>query len=174
MHPYEMATTMRERRKEESIKLNYGSLYSTVQSLDKRGLIAVQEVVRAGRRPERTIYAITEAGRLELDDWMSELVSTPVREYTSFEAGLSLLGVLEPDEAVRRLEERKDKLAQIVHTTQAMHELATKQGLARMHLIESEYTVMLREAELRWVTRLIEEIREGTLDGAQEWQEWHQ
>ncbi len=28
MHPYEMATTMRERAKHESIKLNYGSLYT--------------------------------------------------------------------------------------------------------------------------------------------------
>ena len=40
MHPYEMSTTMRERGKHESIKLNYGSLYSVVESLQKHGLIA--------------------------------------------------------------------------------------------------------------------------------------
>ncbi len=33
MHPYEMAATMRERHKEESIKLRYGSLYSVVEIL---------------------------------------------------------------------------------------------------------------------------------------------
>ena len=33
MHPYEMASTMRERGKEQSIKLNYGSLYTVVDSL---------------------------------------------------------------------------------------------------------------------------------------------
>ena len=38
MHPYEMSTTMRERGKHESIKLNYGSLYSVVESLQKHGL----------------------------------------------------------------------------------------------------------------------------------------
>ena len=37
MHPYEMSTTLRERHKEESIKLNYGSLYSVVSSLEKYG-----------------------------------------------------------------------------------------------------------------------------------------
>jgi len=33
MHPYEMATTMRERRKQSSIKLNYGSLYTVIEQL---------------------------------------------------------------------------------------------------------------------------------------------
>ena len=54
MHPYEMSTTMRERGKHESIKLNYGSLYSVVDSLHKHGLITTRETTRAGRRPERT------------------------------------------------------------------------------------------------------------------------
>ena len=39
MHPYEISTTLRTRGKEESIKLNYGSLYSVVESLRKHGLI---------------------------------------------------------------------------------------------------------------------------------------
>lgn len=173
MHPYEMATTMRERRKEESIKLNYGSLYSVVQSLEKRGLIAVDEVIKDGRRPERTVYTITSAGSLELEDWLSELIAKPVPEYTSFEAGLSLLGVLSPDEALRRLDERRLNLEVLLQTTKAIHELATKEGLARMHLIESEYVQVLRRAELAWVSGLIEEIREGTFENLPEWREWH-
>lgn len=173
MHPYEMATTMRERRKEESIKLNYGSLYSTVQSLDKRGLISVKSTTRDGKRPERTIYAITEAGKLELDDWMSELIATPAREYTSFEAGLSLLPVLEPAEAVRRLEERVAKLGEWLLMAAAVHELAAKQGLPRLLVIESEYTVMQKTAELEWTKSLIEEIKDGTLQGIADWHEWH-
>ena len=35
MHPYEMATTMRERHKDESIKLNYGSLYTAIEGLQR-------------------------------------------------------------------------------------------------------------------------------------------
>src|SRR5215216_5637587 len=91
MHPYEMSSTMRERVKEESIKLNYGSLYSVVDSLLRHGLIEVQETVREGRRPERTVYAVTDLGRTEFVDWLSELVAVPVKEFTQFEAALSLL-----------------------------------------------------------------------------------
>ena len=51
MHPYEISTTLRTRGKEKSIKLNYGSLYSVVESLQKHGLIAARETTRDGRRP---------------------------------------------------------------------------------------------------------------------------
>ena len=59
MHPYEMSTTLRHRSKEESIRLNYGSLYAVVESLRKKGLIAVGETLREGNRPERTVYELT-------------------------------------------------------------------------------------------------------------------
>ena len=39
MHPYEIATTLRQRQKHESVRLNYGSLYGVVESLEKRRLI---------------------------------------------------------------------------------------------------------------------------------------
>ena len=62
MHPYEMAATMRTRGHDESIKLNYGSLYTVVESLARRGLIEPREPERDGRRPERTVYTITDGG----------------------------------------------------------------------------------------------------------------
>jgi DNA-binding PadR family transcriptional regulator len=174
MHPYEMASSMRTRRKEESIRLNYGSLYSVVESLEKRGLIKAVETVREGNRPERTIYAITEPGKLELFDWLSELISTPAKDYTGFEAGLSLLPVLPPDEVIRLLEERRLKLEQRLHADAALRELAVKQDLPRLMLIEWEYTDMLRRAELAWVDGLIDELRAGTFEGLDLWRLWHE
>src|SRR4051812_4443226 len=91
MHPYEISTTLRTRGKEKSIKLNYGSLYAVAESLQKHGLIAARETTRDGRRPERTVYEITGAGVEEFEDWLAELLSTPVRDFTSLEAGGSPL-----------------------------------------------------------------------------------
>ena len=82
-HPYEISTKLRTRGKESSIKLNFGSLYSVVESLTKHGLIEAQGTVRDGKRPERTVYAITSEGRAELEDWLAELLSTPKKEYAS-------------------------------------------------------------------------------------------
>ena len=89
MYPYEMAATLRERGKDQAIKINWGSLYTVVQNMEKYGFIEAVEVVREGRQPERTTYQITDAGRAELKDWLRELLSVPEREYTRFEAALA-------------------------------------------------------------------------------------
>src|ERR671935_409945 len=59
MHPYEMRSLMRERGHERAFRLKEASLYDTVERLAGRGFIEPVEVNREGRRPERTIYAIT-------------------------------------------------------------------------------------------------------------------
>ena len=106
MHPYEMGVILKQRHKEESIKLRYGSLYTVIELLLRRAFIAARETGRDGRRPERTVYEITPAGRDELRTWMAELIAEPVKEYPQFEAALCLLPVLPPDEALALLRQR--------------------------------------------------------------------
>jgi DNA-binding PadR family transcriptional regulator len=170
MHPYEMATTLRERGKDQSIKLNYGSLYTVVEALQQHNLIVAQETEREGRRPERTIYRLTDAGRIELIDWVSELLSTPAKEYTHFEAGLSLAGVLPPDDIAALLEQRCRLLEiEIAQMRTALQFVQQQQGLARIYVIESEYVLAMREAELAWTRKIASEIRSGAVADLAEW-----
>ena len=162
MHPYEIAAQMRSCGVEMNIKLNYGSLYSVVEGLQREGLIVPQEVSRNGRLPERTIYAITEEGRAELLSWLRDLVRTPVKEYTRFAAGLSFLALLQPTEAVELLEERTRLLeAQVQEHRSRLHDYLT-QGLSRLFLVEDEHGLILQEAEIAWLRRLIADLRDGT------------
>ncbi|WP_131748711.1 PadR family transcriptional regulator [Frankia sp. Cppng1_Ct_nod] len=173
MHPYEMSTTLRERHKEDSIKLSHGSLYTVVDALARSGYISARETVREGRRPERTVYEITSSGRTELYDWMSELVSTPTKEYLRFEAALSMLAVLTPDDTIRLLTERRNRLMLQIEHTHAGEALAVREGLPRLFTLEAEYVSALAEAELRYVDELIKEISNGTLDGIHIWNAIH-
>lgn len=169
MHPYEVAQTLRGRYKHESIKLNYGSLYNVVEGLEKRGYIRVTETIREGRRPERTIYEITEAGSREFVDWLSALITTPVKEYLQFEAALSLLPALPPSEAVELLRQRAEDLETRLAFSRMSTESARARGLPRLFLLESEYMDALTEAELAYVRSLIKDIDSGTLDGIEVW-----
>jgi DNA-binding PadR family transcriptional regulator len=169
MHPYEMASTMRERGKEHSIKLNYGSLYTVVENLAKHGLIEAVEARREGRRPERTVYQLTDAGRVRLDAWMSELLAAPVKEYPQFEAALSLMPVLHPDHVLALLRQRTRALEKQIAMERFMLDTASKAGLPRLLLIESEYHLALRETELSWVRDLAGELEAGTLEGLDGW-----
>jgi DNA-binding PadR family transcriptional regulator len=174
MHPYEISTTLRTRGKEQSIKLNYGSLYAVVESLAKHGLIRPLETTREGRRPERTVYDITEAGASEHDDWLAELLSTPVREFTSLEAGLSLMPGLEPDEVARLLGERAERLRMQLRRIEATHAAMAEAGMPRLFMVESEFQAHMLEAELGYVTRLAEEIATDELPGTGVWRRIHE
>ncbi len=174
MHPYEISTTLRSRGKELSIKLNYGSLYSVVESLEKHGLIRARETTREGRRPERTVYEITDAGTIECEDWLAELISVPVREFTSLEAGLSLLPLLEPNEAARLLDDRAERLRIDLRGIDAAHAEAASMQLPDLFLIESVFRRTMLVAELEFVTTLARDIRSGAFKGTEWWRRIHE
>ncbi|MCQ0015408.1 PadR family transcriptional regulator [Actinomadura madurae] len=106
MYPYEVASSLRARGKDDDMAIKWGSLYRVVQNLEKYGFVEAVHSERQGARPERTVYRITEAGRAELVDWVRELVGETQREESRFKAGLSVLSVLSPDEAVELLRTR--------------------------------------------------------------------
>jgi DNA-binding PadR family transcriptional regulator len=172
MYPYEMAATLRQRGKDEAIKINWGSLYTVVQNLEKYGFIEAVDVAREGRQPERTTYQITDAGREELKDWVRQLISEPEREYTRFEAALGECAVLPPNELVGLLQRRLDALeATIVQHGAELEALVTQ--VPRLFLIESEYHLALRRAEAEWVRNLLKEFTDGSFPGIREWQHYH-
>jgi len=172
MYPYEMAATLRHRGKDQSMKINWGSLYTVVQNLEKHGFIETVEVGREGRQPERTTYQITDAGRAELTDWLRELISEPEREYTRFEAALAECAVLSPRELTDLLKQRLGALEAAIAEHQAGLE-TWGAGLPRLFLIESEYHLALRRAETEWVREVLKEFTDGTFPGLADWQRFH-
>jgi len=173
MHPYEMVAVMRERGQHESVRLRYSSLYSVVEALRREAWISPRETVREGRRPERTVYGLTEAGRAEFLGWLRELLREPVKEYTQFAAGLTFLAALPPSEALELLEERARLLEGEVGEIRSRLDAVMESGLSRVFLVENEHELVLREAELEWVRGLVREIGDETLGGLPEWKSFH-
>ena len=169
MHPYEISTLLRARGKDQSIKMNYGSLYSVVAALEKNGFIEALETVREGNRPERTVYQITGAGQAEFDDWLTELLGTTTREFHPLEAGLAYLPALRPDRAAELLEQRAKSIDADIEETTALHEQMASIDFPRIFWVESEFRLALLKAESAYVHQLAEEIRADTLGGSAFW-----
>jgi DNA-binding PadR family transcriptional regulator len=172
MHPYEMARVLRRTGKEHDMRIKWGSFYTVVRNLERHGFIEATGRDREGRRPERTIYAITDAGRAELRDWARELLAVPEAEQSRFEAALSVLGILGPDEATELLGERLRSLDADIAARAAALEQARSQ-VVRIFLVEAEYALAMRRAEAEWVRRLLVELTDGTLPGLAEWRDYH-
>lgn len=172
-HPYEMASVLKQRGKDADLPIKWGSLYTVVANLEKHGFLEAVESVKDGGRPERTVYRITDAGRAEFEDWVRELVGTLDREPPRFKSGLSMIGVLGPDQAIVQLRSRLAALSERVEALRASLD-QLRPVLPRLFLVEVEYDLAMTEAEARWARAFLEELTSGALPGIEAWRRYHE
>jgi DNA-binding PadR family transcriptional regulator len=162
MHPYEMQRLIREWHKDEYLDLKRGSLYHAIERLQRTGWIEAVETSREGRRPERTVYRLTDNGARGGIDWLCDLLARPLREPTQFFAALSFLPHLSPETVLDRLEERARLLeSEVASLDEVLRRMVPRIG--RLVLVEVEYSRAMRQAELAWVRSLMDDLRSGAL-----------
>jgi DNA-binding PadR family transcriptional regulator len=163
MHPYEMTQLMRERRVDYRVKLRPGSLYHTVERLEGQGIIEIVDTQRQGRRPERTVYGLTEAGRDLFVEQARAMLAAPAQEYPQYPVALSAAAELECDDALEQLRMRVVGLrAQIAADQVVIDHVLTKQ-LPKMYWIDYAFVHHQRQSELDWTERLIGDLESGRI-----------
>jgi DNA-binding PadR family transcriptional regulator len=161
-HTYEMHRMMIDTHKDFVTGLPR-SLYHAVDRLLRAELICVRETVRPGVRPERTVYALSEAGRAELGARVQRLLAHPDPDATLFVAALSFVACLSRDQVREALRARECALAQqVLGLDEAM--AAIPDSLPRLLTIETEYERGRLDAERDWVRALIADIESKRLD----------
>ena len=168
MHPYRMQRLIKERGKDAVINVSQrASLYQTIQRLLREGLIKAQQTVRDDKRPERTIYEITELGRETVLGWMRQILSQPTMEYPEFPAAVSFLPLLSPDDAARQFELRSMAIEAALHRSGEL--LQQVAHVPRLFLLEAEYLRALQATELSWLKAVIEDLRAGRITWSEAW-----
>ena len=162
MHPYELQSIIRLTHKDDFLQLNPGSLYNSIGRLLQASLIEVAETTRSGRRPERTVYRITARGQEEALKWLRELLQEPAPDSTWFFAALSFLPALNPNDVSEQLQKRVAHLESAIRSYRHVLRTVTPRA-GRVNLIELEYALAMRVAELRWVKQILKELRSAKL-----------
>lgn len=161
MHPYDVQRVIRQRHKDYAME-RPRALYRAFERLARDELIEPVETSREGRRPERTVYQITDEGRTEFSHWLLQLLERPVVEDPVFAVAVGLLGYLNPESVLEALNDRfaalEGEIAGVDAALQAM-----RSSLPRLVLLAHEYRRALRQAERDWVLGLIQDIRTGSL-----------
>lgn len=168
MHVYRMQKLIEVQGKHRVVNVRSpGSLYQTINRLERHGLVEVKETVRGDNHPDRTVYTVTDSGRHVAREWLREMLLETDGEYPEFIAAVSILFVLPQDETLELLGERAERLA--VALAEAEEELAANPGLPRLFLLEEEYRRAVLQAELAWVRAVCADIRGGRLTWDNEW-----
>jgi DNA-binding PadR family transcriptional regulator len=160
-HTYEMHRLMVDTHKDFVTGLPR-SMYHAVERLLRDELIRVAGTDRAAGRPERTLYALTDAGRAELGERVRRLLEHPEPDAMLFVAALSFVACLPVPQARAALAVRRDELARRVAEASAAYEIAAR-DVPRMLLVELEFEIARLAAEHDWVSRLVDDLDAGRL-----------
>ncbi|GAB3153941.1 PadR family transcriptional regulator [Amycolatopsis sp. NPDC004378] len=163
MHPYEMAQLMRERYVNTRVNVKAGSLYHTVERLQRSGFIQVVDTQRDGRRPERTVYGMTPAGLDEFNQRGRELLGDLTEEFPAYLSGLAVIDELGRETSLIELEHRITRLRAAVAADQAVLQRLAEDETPPIYWIDWRYKTDQRKFELEWTERLHEDLKSGRI-----------
>lgn len=162
-HPYRLHLELKRRRLASSGKVSRGTLYNVIRAMEKQGWVDAGAADTEGNRPERVPYSLTVAGFEELRRCVEEQIRKPVWSPDGFFHSISHIGVLGRTGARDALRERSAHLKEQNERDAIAHANALAEGAPRLFVIEAEYLLHNRRAELRWVERIADEIETGDL-----------
>ncbi|MBM7783537.1 PadR family transcriptional regulator [Tenggerimyces flavus] len=163
-HPYDMQQVMRTRHTDRLVKLKAGSLYHTVERLERLGLVEVSETERSGRRPERRVYAITPDGRTLYREYVTDMLATVAEEYPEYPLAISLAHAFEGETVRAELQHRRDELQQQITELSEANDRLERMELPRRYWLDIDYLRTMKRAELAWTDRLIGELASQRID----------
>jgi DNA-binding PadR family transcriptional regulator len=163
MHPYEMSQLMRDRFVHTRVRLKAGSLYHTVERLEAQGYLQVVDTQREGRRPERTVYAMTEAGRDAFTERAKSMVGTPAEEYPEYLSGLAVIDELGRETALQELRHRLIQLEAAVASDEVISAKVREQGTPEIYWLDWRFVAAQRAFELDWTRKLLDDLETGRI-----------
>jgi DNA-binding PadR family transcriptional regulator len=158
MHGYEMFQTLVERHADRIVKVRPGSLYHVVDRLTEEKLIRRAAMARDGKRPERAIYEITDAGAEALGERVGQLIATPVHEFPQFVVALAEIDTLCEDAAANAVDDRVGALEARTAEIMALRDAAVTPG---GYLVAFDYLLATMQAELSWLRGFAGSMRSG-------------
>lgn len=159
MHPYEMFQTTVERREDRLAKIRPGTMYHTVDRLSDRGLIDVHEIAREGNRPERTVYAITPAGRALLTQSLEEILARHPQEYPELYLALSEAHGLPRARVIDLLDVRIQRMRAELDMYTAAVDVARRHGKPEMFFLDAGCKIATLNTQIDWLSDLVDRLR---------------
>jgi DNA-binding PadR family transcriptional regulator len=164
MHGYEVFQTLVQRHADRIVKVRAGSLYHVVDRLTEEKLIRRAATARDGKRPQRAVYEITDAGAELLAERVRELIAIPVHEFPQFVVALAEVDTLGSDAAANAVDDRVGAMEARAAEIMALRDAGVTPG---GYLVALDYLLATMQAELLWLREFASSLRSGQLERRQ-------
>ena len=140
----------------------FGSIYFALDKLAEEKLVEKVEVEQKGKRPSRSVYQISEAGREEFIRLLRENWQQFERQYFSLDICLFFLDSLPIGEIRKYLQIRQSALQSALDQIQShrTEQLALPE-IPPLAAAIFDHTLVHTKAELDWVTALLQNLEGG-------------
>ncbi|NMB54865.1 MAG: PadR family transcriptional regulator [Leptolinea sp.] len=140
----------------------FGSIYFALDKLEKEKFIDKVGVEQDKKRPARSVFQINDKGREEFLRLLRENWQQAERQYFSLDVCLFFLNSLPSAEVTRYLHTQQSVLqTTLEHLQKHQAEQMSNPNVPRQALSIFDHTVVHTQAELNWVSSLIEKIESG-------------
>ncbi|WP_433211612.1 PadR family transcriptional regulator [Microtetraspora malaysiensis] len=131
--------------------LAYGQVYATLQRLERDGLAEVAETQQEGG-PERTLYAITDSGRAELERWLNAVEPSAPYVASPLFARVAVAGKAADGYLMRQREAHLNRMRELT---------AEKASGAPAQVLAADYALQHLDADLRWIETALARMKEN-------------
>lgn len=161
-HPYEMQQIIKQRKMDRYIKFQKGSLYYAVNQLEKSNHIEIVNIIRETKRPDKTIYTITEKGKKEFNILLKKQFSTYVTYCNPINSALTFINQLSEDEIIPMIEKRIYDTENVLKSIKEIYK-DSESKLNKGDLFIFLGTIRQIEYEIIWLKDILKEAVEGNL-----------
>lgn len=130
------------------------TVYYMLERLERQGCVT-QEPQREGKRPERRVYRITDAGRTEFFDLLREHLSSYERTYYADDIAVAFMDRLPTTEVRRLLIQKREKMQASLELLGGHPETDERGGSLRYLL---HHSLVHLEADLIWVDGMLVDL----------------
>lgn len=162
-HPYLMRQKMKERAMLNYIKMQEGSLYYAIDALTKANYVEVVETFKqSGRRPDRTVYRITESGKRLFQELLDEQLADNKTVYHPMYAALAFAKHGDPKRMHALLQSKLEEQRKLAAFLQELYDSHIDQvPRSVLHMMKGR--LEHARVELRWLERLTADAKNDRL-----------
>jgi DNA-binding PadR family transcriptional regulator len=156
-HGYQIEQVIEQRGMREWTEIGFSSIYYILKKLEKNGWVQSQ-VETEGRGPARKVYHVTAEGLEAWQEATLQALSSPAGRHIPLMMGLSNLPGLPRQQAIAALRQYSARLiGQRDHIRIRRHQQASLP-----YFVDAMFDLSLTliEAELQWVERFVDQLRE--------------